>query len=249
MVFPLLKKVLFFLFCRNDLSTITYSRKTDKNCIAQRTGPRQRAFHSLFWRQKCKYLDKVPKIKTLTLDCPFWRSPCCKGHRAEMLPLYFTGCWCHLAKMRQASHSQSIKASRLGDKSLPQLWGVFTNVMNASVSQHASLKISEAPGPQYKRLTHLYGSYYFLKRPQVYQAGTQSTFRRLNGNMTSPPPPLHLHTPQIKVVGWLPKPGDKDDLHIYNHSDTAQTPPDQPTYSTPRGKRKTAHKYDHPMKL
>lgn len=49
---------------------------------------------------KVYILGQSPKdTKTLTLGWPSWRSPCCKGHIAEMLPLYFIGCWCHLGKM------------------------------------------------------------------------------------------------------------------------------------------------------
>lgn len=115
------------------LSTIkfTWSRNKQKNHTAQRDAWRHGAY--------------IPCPKGTSIDIyifgfyfwdfarPVWRSPCSKGRTAETLPTAFTACWCHLGKMRHAGHCQSTKENRLEDKSLPQLEGVFTNVMNASV--------------------------------------------------------------------------------------------------------------------
>lgn len=190
--------------------------------------------------QGCIFVFLVPCPKTLTLACPTCGSPCCRK-----LPVYFTGCWCHLGKMRQASHSPSIKENQTGYKTkaflslrecLQMRWMpecVRACQLENKSSTWTSAQKADSPA------RHLLSS---EETPSLALQG----HKVLSGGRWEPDFSTSFSPPACradKSCGLAAQAGAQRDLQRF---DTAQTfPRHQPTYSSPRVKKNSTEIKNH----
>lgn len=175
--------------------------------MAQRPGWRHGAFHSLSWGLKGAYLcfwypaQRRSPLPALPADHPAAESSLCISQAADAT-------W---GKCVKPVTPRALRKTKPVTRQKPSsaCGSVYKCAECQSVSEHANLKISQAPGPQHKRLTRLHGIYYPLKRPQVWHSRDTKCFQEADGSLTSPRPSLHLRAGQTKAAGWLPRPGHR----------------------------------------